>query len=377
MSEIDYHQLILSVESPACAVKFAAIKKLGSLEAAAFLQQAAFFSAGMKKTGGWFYLSQVGEANPSAENSLLRAGSWEALLCIKKDGQAKIRKQLISIGLLKEARRGVPGRLHFHVDPKKYIQWLSTLEPVRSSSDSEKSETSRRKTGNKSAKNRKLVAEKSVSIQDTKQETEQENTTTSNHAISPTTPQSTAGSSIFDIKQNPKAVQGTGIELDIPENLSCLASEILSELTGLESGVQQQIVYELSVQMNVGKVKSPIAWLQALVQKAKNGTFNFSAGRALEQKPKGVGYRDIIKHEQTVKAAEDAALKALKQSNREVSDYIKSLPPAERATVEEAFAKHLEANNKMIAQFFRRSGFQNPSVVTEFKAFQKLGCATI
>ena len=76
-----------------------------------------------------------------------------------------------------------------------------------------------------------------------------------------------------------------------------------------------------------------------------------------------------IKQDQAAKAAEDARLKASRQANREALDCLKELVPAAREALEREFALYLSKTNTMAAMFFKRSGFQNPLVISQFKTF--------
>lgn len=115
-----------TVDVPRVAIPLVAIRELG-LEAAAYLQQAAYLSTAAKRRGGWFDLPREGTPDPSAIGITKRYGSWKTMLGISKDAQTKIRHELQKRGLLEVERRGIPCRLHYRVDLVRYQQFIASL----------------------------------------------------------------------------------------------------------------------------------------------------------------------------------------------------------------------------------------------------------
>lgn len=125
------------------------IIRLVGLESAAFIRLAAFLSSSCREEEGWFFLEQTGAGDDDAKHLFKRLGSWQAALGISKEAQLRVRRELEKRGLLlnvPSARaqrqqqeldqdngrafllvqmRGAPPRLHYKLDPKKYIEWLA------------------------------------------------------------------------------------------------------------------------------------------------------------------------------------------------------------------------------------------------------------
>lgn len=117
--------LILAQDGDVVVIPLALARAIG-LPAAAFLRQAAYLSAIVQKKDGWFFLEQDGPGDPGGEKIFQRLGSWQHALGIGPRAQATIRQQLMSLGLLEETRKGtVHGKLHYRVDPVKYLNFLA------------------------------------------------------------------------------------------------------------------------------------------------------------------------------------------------------------------------------------------------------------
>lgn len=117
--------LILAQDGDVVVIPLPLARAIG-LPAAAFLRQAAYLSAVVQKKDGWFFLEQEGPGDPNGEKIFQRLGSWQHALGIGPRAQATIRQQLMSLGLLEETRRGtVHGKLHYRVDPAKYLNFLA------------------------------------------------------------------------------------------------------------------------------------------------------------------------------------------------------------------------------------------------------------
>lgn len=101
-------------------------RKIG-LQAAAFLRQAAYLSAIVKKNDGWFFLEQEGPGDPLGATIFERLGSWQAAIGIGPDAQGSIRQRLKKLGLLEETRKGmVHGKLNYRVQSEKYLNFLAS-----------------------------------------------------------------------------------------------------------------------------------------------------------------------------------------------------------------------------------------------------------
>ncbi len=130
---MDAWQLIEASEGPRLSIPTALVAACGDLQVAAFLQQAAYLSARCRSTDGWFFLPQSGApaAAPDDDKESLfgKLGSWQHMLQIGPDTQVAVRRKLRGLGLLEEKLKGIPARLHYRVDPEKYLSFLSGEEP--------------------------------------------------------------------------------------------------------------------------------------------------------------------------------------------------------------------------------------------------------
>lgn len=117
--------LILASDGDVLVIPVSLIRALG-LSAAAFLRQAAYLSAIVQKTGGWFFLEQEGPGDPSGKTVFERLGSFQAALGLGPRAQVGIRQQLIALNLLQEKRSGmVHGKLQYRVDSQRYLAFLA------------------------------------------------------------------------------------------------------------------------------------------------------------------------------------------------------------------------------------------------------------
>lgn len=118
--------LVRTLEGDVIVIPIVLSRTLG-IAAAAFLRQAAYFSAINERMDGWFYFEQQGEGDPEADSIYRRAGSWEKMLGIGPDAQQAIRSKLKELGLLEESRKGmVHGRLQYRVDPDVFLDYLGS-----------------------------------------------------------------------------------------------------------------------------------------------------------------------------------------------------------------------------------------------------------
>lgn len=84
-------------------------KVLGAgLTGTSFLSQAVYWTE--RTSNGWFYKSR---------------DEWEAETGLSRSEQELARKKLVAIGVLEEARKGIPCRLHFRVDTDALMAILS------------------------------------------------------------------------------------------------------------------------------------------------------------------------------------------------------------------------------------------------------------
>lgn len=139
----------LSGNAPGVFLSFELIRRLGGLDTAAFVSQAAWLSKNASDLDGWFFLEQEGEGVATTGIYGL-LGSWESGLGISKSRQNAIRESMVAKGMLVELpsetaekrrgstprgnvetafmfvrRRGTPGRLHYRLDSAKYLDWLA------------------------------------------------------------------------------------------------------------------------------------------------------------------------------------------------------------------------------------------------------------
>ena len=127
---MDHHwKIVEAIEGPRLSIPVSLVAALGDLRVAAFLQQSAFLSSLARESGGWFFLAQSGAADSASASLFGKLGSWQAALGISPDSQLAIRRKLISLGLLQEALKGIPARLHYRIDPQKYLNFLGGAVP--------------------------------------------------------------------------------------------------------------------------------------------------------------------------------------------------------------------------------------------------------
>jgi len=102
-----------------------ALARVVGLPCAAFLRQAAYLSAVVEEYEGWFFLQQEGPGKPSGKTIFERLGSWQSALGLGPDAQTSIRRELKSLGLLEETRKGmVHGKLLYRVNSENYLNFL-------------------------------------------------------------------------------------------------------------------------------------------------------------------------------------------------------------------------------------------------------------
>ncbi|CAZ88727.1 hypothetical protein [Thiomonas arsenitoxydans] len=125
---MDAWDIIQKLDGPRLSIPTALVAACGDLQIAAFLQQAAFLSATCRSTDGWFFLPQSGApaAAPNDERGSLfqKLGSWQHMLQLGPDAQVAVRRKLRGMGLLEEKLKGIPAKLHYRVDPQKYLLFL-------------------------------------------------------------------------------------------------------------------------------------------------------------------------------------------------------------------------------------------------------------
>lgn len=130
---MDAWDIIEKLDGPRLSIPTALVSACGDLRVAAFIQQAAYLSALCRSTDGWFYLPQVGgPVGASDDESLFhKLGSWQHMLQLGPDAQVAIRRNLRGLGLLQEKLRGIPAKLHYRVDPQKYLSFLCGEVPPK------------------------------------------------------------------------------------------------------------------------------------------------------------------------------------------------------------------------------------------------------
>jgi hypothetical protein len=89
-------------------------KALGGVVEAVFASQLLYWTGKGKIAGNWIYKTQ---AEMEEETGLTRSN------------QETARKTLIKMGILEEARRGVPGRMHYRLDLDKLADLLTMRKP--------------------------------------------------------------------------------------------------------------------------------------------------------------------------------------------------------------------------------------------------------
>lgn len=166
----------LSGNAPGVFLSFELIRRLGGLDAAAFVSQAAWLSKNASDEDGWFFLEQEGDGVATTGIYGL-LGSWESGLGISKSRQNAIRESMVAKGMLVEMpsetaekrrgstprgnletafmfvqRRGTPGRLHYRLSSAKYLDWLAQgYTPETAGDETEPKGAKSRKRGQKSA----------------------------------------------------------------------------------------------------------------------------------------------------------------------------------------------------------------------------------
>lgn len=145
----------LSGDAPGVFITFELIKKVGDLQAAAFISQAAWLSANATHDG-WFFLDQKGDGVATKDGIYKTMGSWQQGLGITEHAQKAIRTLLLKNGWLCERpsvsgmrrgeksvgnedkaflftqRQGTPPRLHYYVDLPRYLKFLASDGPAKS-----------------------------------------------------------------------------------------------------------------------------------------------------------------------------------------------------------------------------------------------------
>lgn len=121
-----YDDLVIAQRGLVIAIPVSSIEVLGGLVEAVFLQQAAFLSALKRRSGGdgFFDFPMTGQREPYSSNIFRRLGSWEAL-GIKRHALERCRNRTIALGLLEEKRAGIPARLHYRVDSRRYAEFMA------------------------------------------------------------------------------------------------------------------------------------------------------------------------------------------------------------------------------------------------------------
>ncbi len=241
----DFASIVEHFDGPILAIPFRLIHIIGDIKVAAFLKQAAYLSAISRKKEGWFDLQQVGDGSDVATNIFGRLGSWQYCLGLSRDEQAAIRKKLVTLGLLEEERKGVPARLHFRVDLKKYIELI----------------TSNPDSGNSQI----LNGEKSES------------------RFCETPSLVVGNAAIYSIDRpninNPPPPASLAVEVvvDFPPNINSDLYAPIKEMLGKVSGHDQQAILDdlsgwISTQTAVGKVvRNPVAVLTKIINRYISG----------------------------------------------------------------------------------------------------------
>ena len=153
---------------PHVTIPIALIRRLGGdLDAAAFLQLAAFLSSIVKKKDGFFFLPQDDSRAPNKDDApsiFVELKSFRAALGLSPEAQLAARKKLKRLGLLQEELRGIPAQLHYRVDASALLDFLAEEDaapPVPA-----KAGTRTRKSGNKNRQNRELKRKKKKTKKD-------------------------------------------------------------------------------------------------------------------------------------------------------------------------------------------------------------------
>ena len=147
---------------PHVTIPIALIRRLGGdLDAAAFLQLAAFLSSIVKKKDGFFFLPQDDSRAPNKDDApsiFVELKSFRAALGLSPEAQLAARKKLKRLGLLQEELRGIPAQLHYRVDASALLDFLAEEDaapPVPA-----KAGTRTRKSGNKNPQKREQESAK-------------------------------------------------------------------------------------------------------------------------------------------------------------------------------------------------------------------------
>lgn len=279
---IDHVALVAAIEGPKISVPFCLVKKLGGdFQAAAFLSQAAYLSTLKRKDEGWFDLIKEGEGNPDAGDIFTRFGSWEAMLGLKKDTQAVIRKKLKGLGLLEEKLRGIPARLHYRVDSTAYLSFLAEenrqLAKYRQQDGGKpisKKAINRQQDGgeskSKEAENRQQDGGESVnySKEFPREFTNSKNTTTT-------------GNKEGENKEN---------EVVFDKTVRCYQEAILKAISALSVKEGQQVVDcfvdAIEKKREIGDVD---AWLSSIVKASRQGKLRTAGAALVAERRKTLG----------------------------------------------------------------------------------------
>ncbi|MEQ1668533.1 MAG: hypothetical protein ABL868_08780 [Sulfuriferula sp.] len=293
------------------------ITKLGGLEPAVFLQHCIFLTSVCEKNEGWFFLNQVDADfdHNIAELSLFKKlKSFESALGISRHGQNKARKKLKEMGLLKEKQMGLPKRIFYKIDLKKYMEWLSipadspvscfqlTGQPNPAILLAEFDEQDGKKQYNKLAEFDDDINKINI---------------TNKNKINKTT-------------TNSAPPQSGGFLVQVPGNLQQFSAQIIKLTSCLQTDLAQDVIDEFAASMADSSIKSPIGWLDRVVKKAKAGEFLPSKSlkieenerREKERKKNAANSKAAHKAEVTAVVPTSVTREELLKTQRESSKYM-------------------------------------------------------
>lgn len=257
-------------EREVIAFRPALARLLGSIHAALFLCQAAYWQGKVGMGGWWFKLrdaqrTEEGEICPPEKAA---QQSWEWELGMTRSEQEGARRILKQHGLLEEKKMGIPARLYYRVSLQGLQKFLlaTTKQEKFPRQDGEMQPSE----GATCPKQPEQIA---PPISETTPETKSDNTTTTEQ--------------VHEFQGVGKLAFEPVLSSNVAQLAHILASEGISNATDA-----QNLVDELAAAMEAAargereKIGNPAAWLRGVVKKYRAGKFDPARCNAVQMRRK-------------------------------------------------------------------------------------------